>query len=181
MRTQEKSIRSHNSLNSAAAFCTTENRASKADRICIICLAAVLLTIGSAIYLLFRPTSLLMFHWADSIGLMGLLNTLRANSHGASRRLFPWVIYSLPFALWVLSYMLCIKTIWWRSSGSSWYHTWFWCVPVVSIASELCQRMRILPGTFDPVDLIALSIAAACGLGVLAFERRMVTVKQVNV
>lgn len=145
----------------------------KTGRTICISLAAVSLVAGSAIYILFRPTSLLMFQWFNAIGLMGKIEALRNNPPIEAYRLPPWVIFSLPFALWVLSYMLCIETIWWRSR-SHWRDLWFWCVAVVSIVSEFCQLLGVLPGTFDLADLLAIGIAVTFGVAVDTFKQTVI-------
>src|SRR5947207_14086979 len=107
----------------------------RTERTMCICLAVVSLLTGSVIYIFFRPTSLLMFHWAASIGLMDPIERLRSHPPLATGRLLPWVIYSLPFACWVFSYLLCIEAIWWRT-GSQWRDLWFWCIQAAPFASE---------------------------------------------
>ena len=129
------------------------------------CLAAASLLIGSMVYVLFRPTSLLMFHWADSLGLTALIHALRSYSHSAARLLPNWFVYSLPFALWVSSYLFCIRAIWWRSVCRSRY-LWFWCVPITSVTAEICQYLRILPGTFDFLDLLTIGLGTAVGFSI---------------
>jgi hypothetical protein len=124
------------------------------------CLAVASLLIGSMVYLLFRPTSLLMFHWADSLGLAALIHALRSYSHSAARLLPKWFVYSLPFALWVSSYLFCIRAIWWRSECRLRY-LWLWCVPIIAVTAELCQHLGILPGTFDFLDLLIIGFATA--------------------
>lgn len=127
-----------------------------------IFLAVGCLLAGSTLYLLFRPTTLLMFYWADSVGLMELVITMRAWVHGFDKYLPTWVVYSLPFALWVFSYLFFIEGIW-KNSTSSVRHVWFWCIPVIAIAAELAQSTRIIPGSFDIGDMIALILATSFG------------------
>ena len=123
-------------------------------------LAAFYFLIGLMIYILFRPTSLLIFHWADSFELMPIIYTLRSYSHNIIRFLPNWFVYSLPFALWVSSYLFCIRAIWGQSVCRS-HYLWFWCVPIISITVELFQYLHILPGTFDFLDLLTIGFATA--------------------
>jgi len=127
-----------------------------------IFLAVGCLLVGSTLYVLFRSTSLLMFHWADSVGLIGSIGTMRSWVDGFATYLPIWVVYSLPFALWVSSYLFFIKGIW-RNSTSLAHHVWFWCIPIIAIAAELAQSMHIIPGSFDLGDLIALIFATILG------------------
>ncbi len=131
--------------------------------------AASFLLAGSAVYIVFRPTSLLMFHWIDAVGLIGPIQALRTPFSAAADSLPAWFIYSVPFALWVLSYLLFVKLIWWQSP-SPWRYFYFWCVPLISIASEICQYLRVIPGTFDLHDLLMLGLATAFALSSHAFS-----------
>ncbi len=127
-----------------------------------VCLALVCLLSGSALYLLFRPTTLLMFHWADALGLTGSIGTMRVWIDGFDRYVPNWVVFSLPFALYVLSYMFFIESIWINSTSPA-RHGWFWCIPITAICSELTQIKHIIPGRFDLGDLFALIVAIILG------------------
>lgn len=134
------------------------------------CLAISCLFLGSAFYILFRPTTLLMFHWADALGMTGSISTLRTWVVGFDRYLPTWVLYSLPFALWVSSYLFFIKGIWWNSSSLV-CHAWFWCIPVITIVAELAQSMCIIPGCFDRVDLITIILGIIFGVVGIDFRQ----------
>jgi hypothetical protein len=123
-----------------------------------IFLASACLLAGSVIYLLFRPTTLLMFGWADSLGLMELMATVRNRLHFSDGYLADWAIYSLPFALWVLSYMFFVSGVWGKTS-SPWRVAYFWSVPIIAIIAELAQGLRIFPGHFDLTDLATIIAA----------------------
>lgn len=125
-------------------------------------LAAGCLLAGSALYVLFRPTTLLMFHWADALGLTGSIGTMRASLDGLDKYLPSWTVNSLPFALWVVSYMFFINGIW-GNSISLVRSVWFWCIPVIAIAAELAQSMHIIPGRFDLVDAVMIIVATTLG------------------
>ncbi|GMV90378.1 MAG: hypothetical protein AMXMBFR82_01560 [Candidatus Hydrogenedentota bacterium] len=94
---------------------------------------------------------------------MKVIEALRSNAQIVTGFLPAWVILSLPFALWVLSYLLCMKAIWWQSErriGSF----WFWCIPVISVVVELCQRQRVITGVYDSADLVAIGVVIVIGL-----------------
>jgi len=126
------------------------------------CLATGCILLGSAIYVLFRPTSLLMFRWIDVIGMTTSIGTMRTWVNGFDKYLPTWIVYSLPFALWVSSYLFFIKAIWWDSTSLV-RHVWFWCVPVIAIVTELAQNTNIIPGHFDKVDLVTIVIGTLFG------------------
>ena len=125
-------------------------------------LAVNCLLAGSLIYIFFRPTTLLMFHWADSIGITNAISSMRAWANGFDNHLPNWAIYSLPFALWVLSYLFFIDGIWDGSKAVVRY-AWFWCVPIIAIAAECAQSIQIISGRFDSTDLIAIISATIVG------------------
>jgi hypothetical protein len=128
-----------------------------------IYLATSFLLVGSAIYILFRPTSLLMFNWADALGLMIPIHALRMHCLSVTNFLPSWFIYSFPFALWVVAYLFFVKAIWWQSA-SPWRYLWFWCVPLVSVTAEICQYHGLIQGTFDPVDILIIILCTAFSL-----------------
>lgn len=128
-------------------------------RISSFVLAAGCLFAGTLVYIIFRPTSLLMFRWSDSLGLTGAIASLRTLS-GFDRYLPDWIVYSLPFALWVSFYLFLLRGIWWGSSSTA-RHIWIWCVPVIAISAEIAQSLGLIPGRFDQVDLIAIILCVA--------------------
>ena len=125
-------------------------------------MALACLLLGSALYLLFRPTTLLMFHWADALGLTHSIGTMRVWIDGFDRHFPNWVVFSLPFALYVSSYMFFIESIWINSTSRA-RPGWFWSIPITAICSELTQIKHIIPGHFDLGDLLALIAAIILG------------------
>ena len=119
----------------------------------IVCLLG-----GSTLYILFRPTTLLMFHFTEWVGLTEYIETIRTWAEGFDKYLPIWVVYSLPFALWVLSYLFFIHSIW-RDSALLSRYVWFWCIPIIAITAELAQIIHIIPGVFDISDLLILFFA----------------------
>ncbi len=125
-------------------------------------LATACLLLGSAFYIFFRPKTLLMFHWADSLGVKNSIRIMRALTDGFYGYLPSWTIYSLPFALYVLSYLFFIKAIWWKSEALA-CHAWFWSIPIIAIASEFAQVLHIIPGHFDFIDIVTIVIVSIIG------------------
>jgi len=145
---------------------TTKDRKQIAN----ICLAVVCLFLGSAIYVLFRPTTLLMFHWADWLGQTRFIGEVRNWVSDFDGNLPTWIVHSLPFALWVMSYQLFVSGIWWNSSTSARY-LWLWSVPAIAITAELAQGMHIVPGHFDRVDLITIFVGTFIASVVIYFNK----------
>lgn len=137
-------------------------KARRKNRIMASSIASVCLILGSAIYVLFRPTTLLIFHWIDGLGLTHSVQLMRASVRGLANLLPTWFVFSLPFALWVLAYLFFIEAVWARSQ--SWARfLWFWSVPLIAIGAELSQIGRIIPGSFDWRDLATIFLAIILG------------------
>lgn len=125
-------------------------------------MSAVCLATGSILYICFRPKSLLMFQWAEAIGAGEGVNFAREATNDLAQRLSGWATYSLPFALWVLSYMLAIGAVW-EGSRSPAKLAWLGIVPAMAIGSEVAQAAQLIPGNFDWIDLSLLVIASMIG------------------
>jgi len=121
------------------------------------------LGLGSAIYILFRPRSLLMFSWFDWMGLGAVIDSLRSEWHGFAEHLPAALLGSAPFALWVLAYMLLIEAIW-AGERTVRKAMWKWTVPLAAVCAEVGQIGTLVPGTFDYLDLLAISLAILAGI-----------------
>ncbi len=144
--------------------------ATRRHRIITSCVATACLSLGSAIYVLFRPTTLLMFHWADALSLIHSVQRMRALASGLEQ-LFPaWFVLSLPFALWVLAYLFFIDAVWIHEQSSARF-VWFWCVPIIAISAELAQIKHIVPGNFDLADLAAIIFAIILGFSTTSIHK----------
>lgn len=118
---------------------------------------------GGLLYLLFRAPSLRLFEWFRVIGLEPCILAARASLESLGMRPPSWVLYTLPDGLWVYTATACMAWIWQGSRGAA---RWGWMAagPGLGLGSELGQLVGLMPGTFDPLDLIACGVAA-----VLAF------------
>jgi hypothetical protein len=124
----------------------------------LITASAALLISGSLLYIGFRPTTLLMFHWASAVGLMPLVALFRGLTEIIRLAMPAWIFDSLPFALYVASYVVAIEAIWYGSRATQ-KMLWILLVPAMAILSEIGQLIGVVPGTFDWRDL-SLLIAA---------------------
>ncbi len=114
-------------------------------------LSFLLLGIGGSIYLLFRPKTLLMFKWVESLGLSEHIDQLRDMvSHITLNHI---TLYSLPDGLWLASYIIVVNTI---VSKNNKHNLLFWSLllPLIAIVFELLQIPGIIPGVFDVFDLV---------------------------
>ena len=109
--------------------------------------------LGAGIYSLWRSKRLLVFTWYGWLGLQAPLLALRANLAGVRHFLPDFVLYSLPDALWVYSFTFLMQSVWFRHSRS--YGRTFWILLPVSLAvgAEIGQFFKVVPGTFDLMDI----------------------------
>lgn len=120
-----------------------------------ILIGLVMLLLGGIIYLLFRPTTLLLFHTLDLVGLMPLVTDCRTLV--ATYQPSEFVVYSLPGGLWAASYILLVVSLleramrWQRMMVAS-------IIPLAGICSELMQQAGLLPGVFDTADLVCYAV-----------------------
>ena len=115
-----------------------------------IVLALVLLLVGGCVYLLFRPQTLVMFRLADAMGLSPAISAWRTAVTALS--LPEWCVFCLPNGLWSAAYILLADIL---ADGSRRRLLTAAFIPVVGVVSEALQRVGLLPGTFDWLDLVA--------------------------
>lgn len=113
--------------------------------------ATILLFIGCAIYLLFRPQNLLMFKIIDGISFTPYIMSLRMQFNHDNIPNF--LIYSLPAGLWITSYlmMMYLST---KSYTKKSRLMLALPLPITAIVLEFMQLMGWCTGTFDIYDLI---------------------------
>lgn len=108
---------------------------------------------GSLIYILFRTSNLQMFLWFDKLRLLHLINNFRTYTINHSHTLPSIVLYSLPDGLWIFSYVNLVLFLW-KNEIKKENLFWIFIIPIISIVSELGQLLKIISGTFDPMDLV---------------------------
>ena len=123
----------------------------------------IFLIIGSYIYLKFRADTLLMFKWAENLGLDEIISSIRASSSVLNSYQIKYVIYSAPYGMWVISFCCFIGSIWHKDSSVS-AIIWRLVVPAIAISSELLQIIGLLPGTYDTNDLLVLTLSTIIGI-----------------
>lgn len=116
-----------------------------------VALSLTLLLIGGSIYLLFRPDNLLMFSWADALGLSPSIHSLRQSLAYAAPDSF--VACCLPNGLWTASYLLM------TAAAVPARHKpdivlWGYSLPVMALVLEFLQLLHAIPGVFDPLDVL---------------------------
>lgn len=120
-----------------------------------VAIAWACLLVGIAIYMLFRSRQHLGFMVVDAVGLGNVVDELRQSV--AFIHLPDFVRYCLPDGLWTTSYILFADHANRHSTLRS-RIAWTSVIPIIGIASELMQASHILPGHFDPLDLVSYSL-----------------------
>lgn len=114
--------------------------------------------VGGFIYIIFRTERLIMFNWFEYLRLSDQINILKNIRNICS---FPnWVIYSLPDGLWTFSYVSISLQIW-KFSMTRQNIFWIFSIPIVAVLSEFFQLFRLIPGTFDLIDIIFYLLGAS--------------------
>ena len=124
----------------------------------------IFLIIGSYLYLKFRSETLLMFKWAENLGLNFIVSSIRESSILNSPKL-EYFIFSTPFGMWVVSFCCFIGAIWHKDISIE-AIIWRLFAPAIAISSELLQFVGVIPGTFDTNDLLVLIVSTIIGISI---------------
>lgn len=133
-------------------------------------LAFILILMGGLIYLCYRPMSLRLFRWAHLTASTQWITSLR---RGVPSSLPDWVIYALPDGLWACSYAIFIGTLWNFSLPKC--LPFALIIPVIGVASELLQKIGMLPGVYDTADLLSYSAGGILGVGYIYFANKFIS------
>lgn len=113
--------------------------------------AMLCLTAGALVYLLFRPTTLLLFVLAGRAGCMPTVLRLRALA--ADVQLPDVVVSSLPGGLWSAAWVLLMSAVF-SSQERPWRLFATGLIPAVGVLSEGAQALGLIGGTADISDAL---------------------------
>lgn len=116
-----------------------------------IILSALSLMIGGLIYLSFRTKELVMFTWVRYLGLEHKIDKLRIALSGT--HLPEFIVYCLPNALWVISYLLAADSL---IDHNRHKIVWTTSLPLSAAILEGGQFVHLIPGTYDSLDLLCI-------------------------
>ena len=128
-----------------------------------ICLSALAILGGGAIYILFRISEPVFFSWIRLAGLGKWLDIVRQYSFSYNLHLPTWIVYSLPNGLWAFAYALLITNIW-ADSKSRLRYFWLASIPLLILGFEGLQYLSIISGTFCVEDMILGTIGLVSGI-----------------
>ena len=106
---------------------------------------------------------MLWYRWARFAGMTEAVARWRAWAAPA-RDLFPeWALFSLPDGAWVFACTAFFARLW--PDGPWWLRaTWIGMGSVLAVGGEVGQAVGLVPGTFDPIDVVAYLSAAGLAL-----------------
>lgn len=117
---------------------------------------------GALIYTAFRPETLIVVGWLESAGLGEVYALIREALQPLRGSLPTWAVYNLPNGLWSFAVFAVIASIWsLRSVGGAAYLV---LGLACTIGLELLQYVDLMPGTFDPGDLLSMATLGASGV-----------------
>lgn len=120
-------------------------------RLSLLSGAFLMLLLGGAIYMFYRPHVLLMHVWVDNIFMAPWIDNVRQMT--GMVRLPSYIVYCLPGALWSTAYILVSDALFLHLPLAK-RLSWAVVVPVLGTVSEIMQAFHILPGHFDWLDLL---------------------------
>lgn len=133
-----------------------------------ITIGLMALFLGGMIYVIFRSRDLLMFTFFDATGISDFVSELRQSY--SDTPIASWVNYNAPAALWLLSYMFIMDTVWREYRGKIIYWAFLSVIPLMALISEILQYFALFSGTFDLLDLLSYLIAVLASLLILNFS-----------
>lgn len=125
--------------------------------------------VGLLLYLGYRVETLFMFSWLENMGGGSTIRTIREFLDAYPLTRWQWLVYSLPFSLWILSYLLFITALWGGDKGRKFY-LYFFLVPCAALFIEIMQLTYWVPGHFDLVDVFFILAATGVGYLLLSFH-----------
>jgi hypothetical protein len=109
---------------------------------------------GAAIYTCWRKPTLLVFTWYREIGLDSVVKHVRLLAHPVYPLIPKWILFSLPDGLWVYAWTAFMALVWHRVERSLVRELWICGGVALAAGGEFGQLARIVPGTFDSIDLV---------------------------
>ena len=128
----------------------------------ILIFVIIPLLIGGMIYLLTRSDSLVMFDWLKKFELLEKITVIRSEFN-IKNLLQNWIIYNFPAWIWTFSLTVLLGIIWNCKINKE--SLMVLLIPsLLSILSEIFQKINLLNGTFDYADLFFYLVGGISGL-----------------
>jgi hypothetical protein len=111
------------------------------------------LALGAILYLLFRSEHLKVIELFSVFGIENQLMIVRNQFIDLKSNIPSWIYYSAPDGLWSYSFIASYSFLWSERSNLWQYLAVFFC-----LSYEILQGLKILPGTFDFMDLAMIAL-----------------------
>jgi hypothetical protein len=121
----------------------------KTTRMGYLALSVFSLVLGISIYLFFRDNTLLIYKWIPQLLVFPKLFSLELKT---IPNIHPFITYSLPDGLWILSVIFFMRSLWLKNQKIMKIYICVFCS--FAIIFELLQLNKNIPGTFDFFDLL---------------------------
>lgn len=114
------------------------------------------------IYVLARPTSIILFSWLNEVGLEDFIFNIRSVIN-ANHYINDWFLYNSPALFWSFSFTCFLGVIW--SFNFDFESIGLFLIPMcLGIITEVLQEIGVIKGTFDIVDIILYIIGGLSGI-----------------
>ena len=120
-------------------------------RIIFCCLSLILFFVACWIYVSNRSTDMVIYDWLS----IDVNNQLFCFFRNIEIELPDWVLYNLPDALWLLSFLFMNEAIWGKDNRK---YIFVAVVTIFALSIEILQMYTLFPGTGDMLDIISYII-----------------------
>ncbi len=120
-------------------------------RIIFSCLSLILFFVACWIYVSNRSTDMVIYDWLS----IDVNNQLFCFFRNIEIELPDWVLYNLPDALWLLSFLFMNEAVWGEDNRK---YIFVAVVSIFALGVEILQMFTLFPGTGDILDIISYII-----------------------
>jgi hypothetical protein len=124
------------------------------------------------IYLLFRNINFLYGLFTET-NTLWIVRSIRKETFPIRELLADWFLYSLPDGLWAYSYV-CLLLYLFKGQIDRARLIWLTAIPFAGVLIELLQLRNLLPGTYDPVDIIFILLGYFIPLFIYLSSKNMI-------
>jgi hypothetical protein len=128
-------------------------------RLAISMQAVLPILLGGGLYTLWRSPHLLIFRFYHLMGLHPLIFNLRLHTAWIKPHIPQAILFSLPDGCWVYSYTVVMLLVWRKDKKTFVAQFWTLLPLTMAVVSEIGQHFRLVPGSFDWVDIFAYFVA----------------------
>lgn len=130
------------------------------------------LIFGGLFYIFFRSSSIYLFNLFKITDTIDLINSLRSFTLPIVNQIPSSIIYSLPDGIWVYSGTYSYLIIWNNSPNNYLNYFWITSILLISITTEILQKINLFPGTFSYNDIIFMFLFFILSIRVFNFNKR---------